>query len=219
MFRLSSIFFSSALNERPVAHFPKPGSLIHTFKFLISNSLSKLLSFGFLLRHTFTFIINPAAAQLKGMLQLDSSIKRRECCNMASSSSTDKNAQSQPSPYQQYLADCDSIYDTLVGLCAGRSALLRIRRKRTLKYFQSLATLQEYDGTQAGLPDGDTVGVRVANRSFLHPWKEPNFGITFRYRIVPEDTSLSNSYDTSSSSASQFQHSRVDNMEEQKHHT
>jgi hypothetical protein len=215
---LSRIFFRFALNEKPIAHFPKPVSLIHTFKFLISNSLSKILTFGFLLRHTFTFIINPAAAQLKGMLQLDS-IKRRDSCNMASSSSTDLNAQLPPSPYQQYLADCDSIYDTLVGVCAGRSALLRIRRKRTLKYFQSLSNLHEYDGTQAGLPDGDMGGVRVVNRSFLHPWKEPNFGITFRYRVVSDDTSLSNSYDTSSSSACQVQHSKVDNKEEQQHHT
>lgn len=102
-------------------------------------------------------------------------------------------AKTRSSKYQQYLDECNSFHDTLLGLCAGRSALLRIQRKRTLKYFQSLPSphessdrYTEVDGTQAGLADKGIAGERVANRSFLQPWKEPNFGITFRYRISPE---------------------------------
>ena len=40
--------------------------------------------------------------------------------------------------YQRYLDELNNSGDTLIGLCAGKSELLRIQRQQTLKYFQSL---------------------------------------------------------------------------------
>jgi hypothetical protein len=120
--------------------------------------------------------------------------------------------------FQQHLADCDSICDTLIGLCAGRFALLRIQRNRALKYTQGLSNLQQSsdgsdddEATEVGFGNQD--GVRVANKSFLYPWKEPNFGITFRYSLSTENQNPSlTTLSSATYYGSPLQHSKDKNL-------
>lgn len=92
--------------------------------------------------------------------------------------------------YQQ--AVLDSILDKMTVLCAGRSAKYCFERKKTLKYFQSLKDSEGAvdaqaidDATWAVMVGGSIIGVVPSCRSFVTPWKKPNFGITFRYRVSP----------------------------------
>ena len=63
--------------------------------------------------------------------------------------------------YLRYLDELNNSGDTLIGLCAGKSELLRIQRQQTLKYFQSLPDLnktQENEEAQVRLHILEFVG-------------------------------------------------------------
>ncbi|RDL42129.1 uncharacterized protein BP5553_02108 [Venustampulla echinocandica] len=92
---------------------------------------------------------------------------------------------------------CYPTLDTLVCLCVGRRAIYMFERKRTLTLLQSLP-----DSTSTNEPDhdnqtwadrvgGDIVGEREPPRSLIQPWKEPVFGIKFRYRHSPQTSTSS----------------------------
>ena len=80
--------------------------------------------------------------------------------------------------------------DDLVGLCAGRSARVRIERNKSHRLINQLSSSPESERKRAELHGetwadeigGRVAGVREAQSSFVKPWAEPNFGITFRYR-------------------------------------
>lgn len=73
---------------------------------------------------------------------------------MASDAPLLRSARARSDSYQLYLEARDSVANTVLGLFAGRGGLLRIQRKQTLKYFQSLADpeqTQESEETQVSL--------------------------------------------------------------------
>jgi hypothetical protein len=88
--------------------------------------------------------------------------------------------------------------DTLFSLCAGSGARYRLERKRTLEYFESLpdtvVAINSDDNshndaeTWAEVAGGGITGERVAQPSFLKPWKAPNSGVKFRYRLPGSST-------------------------------
>jgi hypothetical protein len=87
----------------------------------------------------------------------------------------------------------DDTLNVLVGLCAGRGALLRIERKQTLKLFKRLSASETHisildDETWAAEVGGSVVGEVEGHRSYLKPWAEPNFGVKFLYRRAAEES-------------------------------
>lgn len=82
-----------------------------------------------------------------------------------------------------------NLLNQLVGLCAGRGALLRLERRRLLEGFKSLPDNFEYKDEY--IPDCqlcmDVVsatansGNNPQRRSSLKPWEQPNHGIAFRH--------------------------------------
>ncbi|TAQ88995.1 hypothetical protein B7494_g2679 [Chlorociboria aeruginascens] len=82
----------------------------------------------------------------------------------------------------------DHLIDTLLILCAGRPAKFLLHRKRTLKLFSALPDPcqgKDADENWADIVGGDICGERRGKESLLKPWKEPQFGIVFRYRLSP----------------------------------
>jgi hypothetical protein len=87
----------------------------------------------------------------------------------------------------------DGTLDVLVGLCAGRGALLQIERKQTLKLLKCLSGSQTHvpildDETWAAEVGGSVVGEIEGHPSYLKPWAEPNFGVKFLYRRAAKET-------------------------------
>ncbi|PMD56012.1 uncharacterized protein K444DRAFT_666645 [Hyaloscypha bicolor E] len=87
----------------------------------------------------------------------------------------------------------DETLDTLVGLCAGRGALLCIERKQSAKLITRLSATQTPapildDATWAAQVGGSIVGEIEGHRSHLTPWAEPNFGVKFLYRRAADET-------------------------------
>jgi hypothetical protein len=80
------------------------------------------------------------------------------------------------------------LLNQLVGLCAGRGALLRLERRRLLEEFKSLLDNFEYkDESDCQLCLGVVratadPGNSPERRSPLRPWEQSNHGIKFRYR-------------------------------------
>jgi hypothetical protein len=86
----------------------------------------------------------------------------------------------------------DDTLNVLVGLCAGRGALLQMERKQTLKLFKHLTASQTHtpvfdDEAWAAEVGGSIVGEIEGHRSYLTPWAEPNFGVKFLYRRAAEE--------------------------------
>ncbi|KAI9738537.1 MAG: hypothetical protein M1818_005434 [Claussenomyces sp. TS43310] len=82
-----------------------------------------------------------------------------------------------------------SLSDYLIEICAGRSAIQRIERNRTARYFKSLPGIPD-DQTWNSQFTGCEMGVVPGQRSLKKPWEKPNFGITFRYRHDCHDQNL-----------------------------
>jgi hypothetical protein len=75
--------------------------------------------------------------------------------------------------------DKPNILDILVGYCAGKGGFDRIERRRLQRHFRTLPDPSE--SRESIEPDE-----RAKPSNFLTPWKESNFGVTFRCRKSPD---------------------------------
>ncbi|KAH8662919.1 hypothetical protein BGZ60DRAFT_516907 [Tricladium varicosporioides] len=81
-------------------------------------------------------------------------------------------------------------FDKLVCLCAGRGAKYMFERKHMLEHFKALPNLTPDDLTWASRVGGEIIGERHRQASFVNPFSDPSFGITFRYRQHSEESSI-----------------------------
>jgi hypothetical protein len=103
------------------------------------------------------------------------------------------------------MAIMNDLLNQLVGLCAGRGALLRLERRQLLEEFKRLPENSEdkfecLSDCQIRMDffsaSADT-GTDFERRSFLKPWEQPNHGITFRRMQKSPDLPKSTRRDSS----------------------